>query len=60
MDDAWQAQDMAPSGISIPTNGSGAPAEEPVWNGGGRSPGTIEEVAARGAITLATTFMSLV
>ncbi|KAI6154244.1 hypothetical protein BKA82DRAFT_4099206 [Pisolithus tinctorius] len=38
MDDAWQAQDMAPSGISIPTNGSGAPAEEPVWNGGGRSP----------------------
>ncbi|KAI6136048.1 hypothetical protein F5141DRAFT_5268 [Pisolithus sp. B1] len=39
MDDAWQAQDMAPSAISIPTNGSGAPAEEPAWNGGGgRSP----------------------
>ncbi|KAI6031032.1 hypothetical protein EDC04DRAFT_3115331 [Pisolithus marmoratus] len=30
---------MAPSTISIPTNGSVAPVEEPAWNGSGRSPG---------------------
>ncbi|KAG6329570.1 hypothetical protein ID866_9520 [Astraeus odoratus] len=30
---------MAPSGISIPTNGSGAAGDEAAWNGGGRSPG---------------------
>ena len=42
MDDAWQSQDIAPSGgISIPTHdGNGAPAEDPNWNGNGsaRSP----------------------
>ncbi|KAH6911074.1 hypothetical protein BKA70DRAFT_1269387 [Coprinopsis sp. MPI-PUGE-AT-0042] len=42
MDDAWQSQDIAPSGgISIPTHDSnGAPAEDQNWNGNGngRSP----------------------
>ncbi|KAH7926872.1 RNA-binding domain-containing protein [Leucogyrophana mollusca] len=43
MDDAWQSQDIAPSGISIPShdanmNGGNAPGDEPSWNNGGRSP----------------------
>ncbi|KAF9237077.1 hypothetical protein BU15DRAFT_49265, partial [Melanogaster broomeanus] len=40
---AWNSQDIAPSGISIPAdanlNGGAAQGEEPSWNGGGRSPG---------------------
>ncbi|KAG2052701.1 hypothetical protein BDR06DRAFT_1056245 [Suillus hirtellus] len=44
MDDAWQSQDIAPSGISIPTheanmNGGPAGREEQNWNGSARSPG---------------------
>ncbi|KIJ13812.1 hypothetical protein PAXINDRAFT_170126, partial [Paxillus involutus ATCC 200175] len=42
MDDAWNSQDIAPSGISIPAdanmNGGAAQIDEPSWNGGGRSP----------------------
>jgi len=44
MDDAWQSQDIAPSGISIPTHEAGLNGgnpEEQSWSGGGdrRSPG---------------------
>lgn len=45
MEDAWQSQDIAPSGISIPThdpsmgNGSAMVTDDQNWNGGGRSPG---------------------
>ncbi|KAG9308962.1 hypothetical protein JVU11DRAFT_11264 [Chiua virens] len=43
MDDAWNSQDIAPSGISIPTdtnmNGGPPHGDEPSWNGGVRSPG---------------------
>ncbi|KAH7911616.1 hypothetical protein BJ138DRAFT_896299 [Hygrophoropsis aurantiaca] len=43
MDDAWQSQDIAPSGISIPShdanmNGGNAPVDDHSWNNGGRSP----------------------
>lgn len=44
MDDAWQSQDIAPSGISIPTHEAGLNGgnpDEQSWSGGGdrRSPG---------------------
>lgn len=43
MDDAWNSQDIAPSGISIPAdanmNGGPPHGDEPSWNAGGRSPG---------------------
>ncbi|KAI9569548.1 hypothetical protein HD554DRAFT_542755 [Boletus coccyginus] len=43
MDDAWNSQDIAPSGISIPAdanmNGGPPHGDEPSWNTGVRSPG---------------------
>ncbi|KZP03186.1 RNA-binding domain-containing protein [Athelia psychrophila] len=47
MDDAWQSQDIAPSGISIPTESglNGGNPDEQSWSAGGdrRSPGRDRE-----------------